>query len=109
MGCYTGANTWGGLGSAPSLKIGEIFQGKRRRRARRLNSLVVRAEEEVFWLLRGNHSHWKLRRSSSVEGEREDFGKEKEGPSTQDREVKRKIGRTAKEFASREKQKGMTS
>lgn len=43
------------------------------------------------------------------ERDRDDFGKEMEGPSTQDREVKRKIGRTAKEFASREKQKGMTS
>lgn len=44
-----------------------------------------------------------------MEGEREDFGKAMERPSTQDREVKRKIGRTAKEFSSREKQKGMTS
>lgn len=41
-----------------------------------------------------------------MEGEREDFGKEMEGPSTQDRKVKRKIGRRAKELASREKQKG---
>lgn len=44
-----------------------------------------------------------------MEGQREDFGKGMEGLSTQDRKVNRKIGRRAKEFASREKQKGMTS
>lgn len=44
-----------------------------------------------------------------MEGEREDFGKETEGPSTQDREVRMRIGRRAKEFVSREKQKRMTS
>lgn len=54
-----------------ALKTGETFQGKGRRRARRLNSLVVRAGEEVFCQFRGNSSDWKLRRSSSVEGERE--------------------------------------
>lgn len=55
IGWYTSANTWSSLGSAIALKTGEIFQGKRRRRARRLNNLVVRAEEEVFWQFRGNY------------------------------------------------------
>lgn len=98
----------GGLGNPLSLGIGELFWQKWRR-ARSWNSLAIKAEEEVCWKLRGFTGTGSQEGLTVWKREREDFGKEMEGPRMQDRKVKRKIGRKAKEFASREKQKGMTS